>query len=88
MRLDHIKGRDRCEFRTSKTFADRLRIDGRPKRHDTGRAGLCDGSNDVVERCLKANHLALHDLVEGVSGEEGRKRERTTYWPSSRDRRL
>jgi hypothetical protein len=51
----------------SRTFADRLRIDGRPRRNDTGSAWLCDGSKNAVERCLKANHLALHDLVKGVA---------------------
>jgi hypothetical protein len=68
----------------------RMRIDGRPRRHGTWSAGLCDGSKNAVKRCLKANHLALHDLVEGVRGKEGRKRgiELTTYWPSRRDRRL
>ena len=52
----------------SRTFTDRLRIDGRSRRHDTRSTGLRDGSKNAVERCLKTNHLALHDLVEGVRG--------------------
>ena len=73
----------------SRAFTDRLRIDGRPRRHDTRCAGLGDGSKNAVERCLKANHLALHHLVEGVRQEEKKRGiELTTYWPSRRDRRL
>jgi hypothetical protein len=30
-----------------------------------------DGSKNVVGRCLKANHLALQDLVEGEEGRRG-----------------
>jgi hypothetical protein len=47
---------------------------GRPRRHDTGSAELRDGCKNAVEGRLKANHLALHDIVEDVRGEEGRKR--------------
>jgi len=73
----------------SRTFTDRLRVDGRPRRHDTGSARLGDGSKNAVERCLEADHLALHDLVEGVRGEKKKRViELTTYWPSRRDRRL
>jgi hypothetical protein len=55
----------------SRTVTDRLGIYGRARRHNTGSARLGDSSKNAVEGCLKANHLALHDLVEGVKGEEG-----------------
>lgn len=61
-----------------------MRMDERPKKYDTGSAGLRDGSKNAVERCLKANHLALHDFVEGKRGEINF----TTDWPSRRDGRL
>jgi len=55
----------------SRTFTDRLRIDGRSRRYDTGSAGLRDGSKNAVEGGLKANHLALHDLAEGIKRRRG-----------------
>jgi hypothetical protein len=42
------------EFVISRTFADRLRIDERTRRHDTEGARLGDGSKNAVERCLKS----------------------------------
>jgi len=52
----------------SKTFTDRLRIDGRLRRYDNGSTGVGDGSKNAVERCLKANHLALHDILAFEAG--------------------
>jgi hypothetical protein len=64
----------------SRTVTNRLRIDGRPGRQDTGSAGLGDGSKNAVEGSLKANHLALHYLLGDVKrGGVVKKMDRTYY---------
>jgi hypothetical protein len=64
----------------SRTVSDILRVDGRPRRHNTGSAGLGDSSKNAVEGSLKADHLALHDLVEGVKGGKGVIKVDRTYY--------
>jgi hypothetical protein len=64
----------------SRTVTNRLGVDGRPRRHDARSAGLGDRSKNAVEGGLKADHLALHDLVEGVKrGGRVKKMDGTHY---------
>jgi hypothetical protein len=53
----------------SRTVTDRLRINGGTGRHNAGGARLGDGGKNAVQRGLKANHLALHDLMGRVTRE-------------------
>jgi hypothetical protein len=64
----------------SRTVTNRLGIDGRPRRHDARSAGLGDRSKNAVEGGLKANHLALHDLVEDVKRRGREKKMDMTYY--------
>jgi hypothetical protein len=47
-----------------------LRINGSTGRDNTGSTWLRDGGKNAVQRGLKTNHLALHDLIKCDKGEE------------------